>query len=207
MDTEEVQEKIVSVDFIHEAVPETGDDEEEKHTAQQMNVEQFLQVVAHDKKNQGGQCGQGQADRAFGENGKGGHDIGGPVPAAVFCIAEVEKGQTGTHEQKQCRIGDDRFRQEPAFNAGHEDDGGRKGKRPAVYAGSEPVRKQYACCSHQGRGKPCRKFGKAEQGEGKCQFPVIENRLVIPVVTVYLGREPVTGEDHFLCRQCVIRFG
>ena len=81
------------MDFIHEAVPEAGNDEEEEHAAQQMDVEQFLQVVAHDEKNQGGQCGQGKAYRAFGENGKGGHDIGGPVPAAVFCIAEVEKAR------------------------------------------------------------------------------------------------------------------
>ena len=44
VDTEEIEDEVAAVHGVHGAVPRTGDDEEESHARDKMDVEHFLQV-------------------------------------------------------------------------------------------------------------------------------------------------------------------
>ena len=123
VDTEEIEQKIRSVEVAHGAVPCAGDHGEEDEAGEEMDVLHFFEVFVVGEEEQGGKTGKEKTDGPLGEDGKGGGYVAEVVVPSVFGVAQVEEGDCHTHEEEECRVSDDGFREEPAFDRGAQDDG------------------------------------------------------------------------------------
>ena len=207
VDAEEVQEEIGAVKVAHETVPGTGDHGEEGEAGEEMDVLHFAEVFVIGKEKQGGKTGKEEADGALGEDGKGGGDVAEVVVPSVFGIAQVEEGDRHAHEEEEGRVGDDGFREEPALDGGAKDDGGEPADFFVVDAAGEPVGEEDGGAPEKGGGQAGCHFIEAKERVGKCQLPVVEDGLVVPVVSVDLWGDPVAGENHFFRGDGVVRLG
>ena len=127
------------MEAAHESVPRAGDRGEEEKAGEEVDAFHFCKVFVVCEEEEGGKTGEEKTDGALGEDGKGGGCVAEVVVLSIFGIAHVKEGDRHTHEEEECRVGDDGFREKPAFDRGTKDDGGEPADLFAVDASGEPV--------------------------------------------------------------------
>ena len=180
------------MEVAHSAVPCAGDHGEEGETGEEMDVLHFFEVFVIGKEEQGGKTGKEKTDGSLGEDGKGGGYVAEVVVPSVFGIAQVEEGDCHTHEEEECRVSDDGFREEPAFDRAAQDDGREPADLFAVDMAGKPVSEEDGGTAEKGGGQAGCHFIETKERVGKRQLPVVKDRFVVPVVSVDLWRDPVT---------------
>ena len=206
MNAEEIEQEGISVIHSHEQIPGTANEQEQHRTGKQMHMSQFLQIPFPCQEDQRRQSRQHQADGAFGQHSQRGQDVTEPVISLIFRIAEIEKGDGPIHKQEQRGIGNYGFRQNPELQGCAQNQRRNKSHFAPIHTGGKPEDKPYIENPGYRRRKAGSPFIYTKQAERQSQFPVVENRFVIPVVPVNLWRQPVPGLYHFLCRKGIIGF-
>lgn len=196
VDTEEIQDEIIPVDMPHDAVPGSSDESKEDEAGNQVDMEHFTDVLLIEKEEDASKTREKDSNRSLCQCRKSGCHIAEVVVLPVFCISQIEEGDSSAHEEVERGIRDDGFGKDPCFYGNTEDQGGEPADLFSVYFSGEPVSKEKGRRAHDGSREARSCFVESEDGKGRCQFPVVENWLVIPETAVNLRGNPVAGQDH-----------
>ena len=71
VDTDKIQEEIISMKIAHGAIPGAGDEGEEKEAGQKVHMHHFFQILFIKKEKQAGKARQKDAYRSLGEDCQG----------------------------------------------------------------------------------------------------------------------------------------
>lgn len=116
VDTDKIQEEIISMKIAHGAVPGAGDEGEEKEAGQKVHMHHFFQILFVKKEKQAGKARQKDAYRSLGEDCQGSRYIAEEIVFPVFRIAQIEKGNGGAHEKEEGGVRNHCLGQYPAFH-------------------------------------------------------------------------------------------
>ena len=127
-----------------------------------------------------------------------------PAPAAA--VSEVEGDEHGVEEEDERHVRDDGLREVEEGDRRAEDDGREEGRSPVVELAREVVRLKHIEHREHSREKARSKLSRAENLESREEFPVKEDRFIIPVIPVDARRGEVASCQHLLGGQRVVRF-
>ena len=134
-----------------------------------------------------------QAYRALRQDGQSREEEGREVePSPAAAVSEVEGDEHGVEEEDERHVRDDGLREVEEGDRRTEDDGREEGRSPVVELAREVIRLKHIDREHS-RKKARSKLSRAEDLESREEFPVKEDRFIIPVIPVDARRGEVAS--------------
>ena len=207
MDADELADKVTAMHGVHRAIPDEGNCQEQEHAGKELDMQQRLEVPAPYEEEQDDESRLKKTDRSFGQNGQAGKGIGQVVPAWLpFTVSDVKGHEAGRIKDEERHIGNDGLGQVKIFHCRQQDESRQESRLLIVQAGREAIGQEDTHYAEQSREKAGGKVTDTEEFKSGNEFPIKENRLVIPIIAEDARRDIVTRGQHFPGCQDVIRF-
>ena len=193
-------QKDFAVDLIHENVPGQADEEGQKdalgnlHFLHQGPLPRPSQIEKHD------QGREGIANGAFDQEREAAENVGYVI---FFAVKGNHRHRQGEHEG-HVRHGS--LADVHEAHAGDQKERRKEGNGLVEHFPALDIDVDSRRHGHDGAGQAGGDVGDAEKAVREHFQPVEKRRFIVPVLAEDARREPVAGEEHFLCRFAVDRF-
>ena len=204
---EERVDEVHAVQAVHDVVPRAADGEEDGHAGQPLHVQELPRPAPHAEEDEQDEARQQEAYGPLRQDGQPRKEKGREVePSPTAAVSEVEGNEHGVEEKDERHVRDDGLREVEEGNRRAEDDGREESRSPVVELAREVVRLKHIEHREHSREKARSKLSRAENLESREEFPVKEDRFIIPVIPVDARRGEVASCQHLLGGQRVVRF-
>ena len=194
-----------AVHKIHINVPRCADRCKDEETRGERNASERREIAPHKQEDEDDKPRQEEANRPLREDTEsrtGVSDVEVFPPPLV--VSEKERAECPAEEDKEAHIREDKLCKHRIEHARPKDDRRPERRSLIVDPTCKGIGQTQSPCSKKRRKEACGKIRHAKQGECRKEFPIKENRLVVPVVPIDLRREPVPRRQHLLCRLCIV---